>query len=40
MVDKVKYSSIVYQVAEDLHTKIRDNSLNSENEWWKKYPGN
>jgi ADP-ribosylglycohydrolase len=30
---------IVKQVAEDLHIKMKGDSLNSNDEWWKKYPG-
>jgi len=30
---------IVKQVAEDLHLKMKGDSLNSNDEWWKKYPG-
>ena len=38
-IEKLRYSSIVFKVAEDLHTKIKGNSVESDNEWWEKYPG-
>ena len=30
---------VVIQVAEDLHLKMKGDSLNSSDEWWDKYPG-
>ena len=38
-IEKLKYSGIVFKIAEDLHTKIEGNSVESDNEWWEKYPG-
>jgi ADP-ribosylglycohydrolase len=38
-IEKLRHSNIVFKVAEDLHTKIKGNSVESDNEWWEKYPG-
>lgn len=38
-IEKLRYSNIVLRVAEDLHTKIKGNSNEQDNEWWAKYPG-
>ena len=37
-IEKLKYSNIVMKVAEDLHTKIKGNSYETDNGWWEKYP--
>jgi ADP-ribosylglycohydrolase len=39
-IEKLKYSSIVLQIAEDLHTRIKGDSLQPNSDWWDKYPGN
>jgi ADP-ribosylglycohydrolase len=38
-IEKLKYHTIVFQVAEDLHTKVKGDEFNSNNVWWEKYPG-
>jgi ADP-ribosylglycohydrolase len=37
-IEKLKYSSIVLQIAEDLHTRIKGDSLQPNSDWWEKYP--
>jgi ADP-ribosylglycohydrolase len=38
-IDKLGSINIVRMVAEDLHTKIKGNSFESNDDWWRKYPG-
>lgn len=38
-IEKLRHGSIVLQVAEDLYTKCKGNSIVADNEWWDKYPG-
>jgi len=38
-IEKLRYSSIVFKTAKDLHTKIKGNSVEPDDEWWENYPG-
>lgn len=38
-IDKLRHSSIVRQVAEDLHIGVKGDSYHVDEEWWYKYPG-
>lgn len=35
----LKYNNIVEEVAKDLHTQIKSDSINEDEDWWEKYPG-
>lgn len=38
-IEKLRAAKIVFQVARDLHTKIGEESNQSVDEWWERYPG-
>lgn len=38
-IKKLRYNDIVFKVAEDLHTKVKGNSFDIDQEWSEKYPG-
>lgn len=38
-IDHLTDSWIVIQVAEDLHQRVRGDSVNPDDDWWNKYPG-
>lgn len=38
-IKKLKFSDIVFRIAEDLHTKVKGDEYKSDKDWWDKYPG-
>lgn len=38
-IEKLRYSDIVFQIAEDIDTKIKGSSYEIDEEWMEKYPG-
>lgn len=39
-IKNLRYNHLVRTIAEDLHTRIKGNTYNPNDEWWERYPGN